>query len=670
MRNRAVPFQKSLLFNLTSGVLLLGVILLVTSLIVTDRAVKQLSGSLTNQVIATTDAKIMGFFEPVQAAIEISAERSAGADFEAFPLEDLDRYFTPLIERLPQLSSVMYSHENGDEYMLLKTGGHWQSRLTKPATWGAREEWREWTAHDDPKPIIQRELEYDARERPWHQGALNLLAELGEEAPLRDRIYWTPPYRFFTTHEPGLTASLAQRTQSGQVIVLGFDILLADISRFTSSLEAGKNGKVFVLRGKPDNPKGMLVVGVPADERFKDEATMINFVLSPPDKLGGPVASFVSDAVLRHSTLPGSPVEYQHEDESWWGEISRSNIRTSDDIWIGAVVPEEQLLEALPDTALIVMVTTAIVLFFAILRASWLSRRYATPLQQLTDNGNRMQRLNFEPVKPVKSNIMEIRHLSTTLERMRAALQTFSAAREDLRVARSIHQMLLPETIPSPSNLEICVWHESAAAIGAEFYDAIPLDESDNAEALLLALFKFPGNGVDAAIQGAQLRASLRTGVGAGLDLPALTARIETFARKDLAGLGPLGIWLLIIDKDGQSISALGAGMDPLILRHGKTTKKIPAAAGPLALGASIDTPQPVYLELDQGDTLVVALDGIVDALNDNRQQFGLSGLELALQELGAGTAQDLIIRVRQGLEQYTSGPAGDRTLLVLQTTR
>ncbi|SEF83540.1 PP2C family protein-serine/threonine phosphatase [Marinobacterium lutimaris] len=667
MRNRTVPFQKSLLFNLTSGVLLLGIILLVTSLIVTERTVKRLSGALTNQVIATTDARIMGFFGPVQAAIEISAERAINGEFEQFPLQDLDRYFTPLIERLPQLSSVMYAHENGDEYMLLKSAGRWQSRLTRPEDWGAREDWREWSAKDDPRPIQQRELSYDARQRPWHQGALQLLAELGEDAPIRERIYWTRPYKFFTTQEPGLTLSLAQRTRSGQVMVLGFDILLADISRFTSNLEEGRDGKVFVLRGKPDSPQGMLVVGVPADERFTDEATMINYVLSRPAELGGPLASFVSDALETHPTLPGSPVEFVHQSESWWGEITRSRLRTSDDIWIGALVPEEQLLEALPDSGLIIIITTGAVLLLAMLRALWLSRRYAVPLQQLTDNGNRMQRLNFEPVKPVKSNIQEIRHLSATLERMRAALQTFSAAREDLRVALSIHKMLMPSPLPEVSGLDIRVWHEPSEAVGGEFYDAIPLDGNDEPEAVLFALFKFPGNGVTAAIQGAQLRAALRSGVHEGLDLPALASHLESFARKDLTGFGPLGIWLLRIEKGGRSIRALGAGMDPLLLRHGQTTEKIPAATGPLSLGISMDTPQPVSLKLSPGDTLVIGLDGIIDALDDTRRQYGLAGLERALEELGAGAAEDMITQIRRDLEQYTSGPGVDRTLLVIQ---
>jgi hypothetical protein len=65
MARKSVRFKSNLLLNLTGVVLLLGLCLLAVSLLVTDRAVQVLSGSLTKRVIATTDAQLLGFFEPV-----------------------------------------------------------------------------------------------------------------------------------------------------------------------------------------------------------------------------------------------------------------------------------------------------------------------------------------------------------------------------------------------------------------------------------------------------------------------------------------------------------------------------------------------------------------------------------------------------------------------------
>ncbi|MEJ2275082.1 MAG: hypothetical protein P8Y01_10990, partial [Woeseiaceae bacterium] len=90
MRAKAVPFQRSLLVNLAIVVVTMGVVLLVISLVTTDRTVKRLSGMLTDQVIATTDAQVMRFFEPIFSELEIAAEQAKDGKFENFPLDRLD----------------------------------------------------------------------------------------------------------------------------------------------------------------------------------------------------------------------------------------------------------------------------------------------------------------------------------------------------------------------------------------------------------------------------------------------------------------------------------------------------------------------------------------------------------------------------------------------------
>ncbi|MEJ2256711.1 MAG: hypothetical protein P8X98_06830, partial [Woeseiaceae bacterium] len=411
MRAKAVPFQRSLLVNLAIVVVTMGVVLLVISLVTTDRTVKRLSGMLTDQVIATTDAQVMRFFEPIFSELEIAAEQAKDGKFENFPLDRLDSFFGPLIERMPQVSSVMYAHANGDEYMLLQSGGSWTSRLSRPDTDGNQQPVREWRDPSDPRQETVQTVDYDARTRPWFQGALRRLEDLGADAALHERIHWTAPYKFFTTREPGLTASLAFRTRSGTIAILGFDVLLADISRFTSQLRIAERGKVFVVRGDPVHPDELVIVGLPADERFDTREAMLEFILSSPDDFGGPVNSLVQSALQASETVSGDAVQFLYEEEDWWGEMTKSQLRTSDAIWVGSVVPERELLASLPNARLIVIVVTGLVLLLAIFRAMRLARRYSTPVEELTEQGSRMQRLDFEPVEPVDSDIAEIRHL-------------------------------------------------------------------------------------------------------------------------------------------------------------------------------------------------------------------------------------------------------------------
>ncbi|MGI9330581.1 MAG: PP2C family protein-serine/threonine phosphatase [Gammaproteobacteria bacterium] len=660
MARKSVRFKSNLLLNLTGIVLLLGLCLLAVSLLVTDRAVQVLSGSLTKRVIATTDAQLLGFFEPVQTALEVAAARIAEGDFESFPLDGLDRYFQPLVDRIPQLSSLSYATEAGDGYWLIKIDGVWRSRLSRPDSWGEWAQVRQWAPGASEKPMQRQALGFDARTRPWHAGALARLNTLSDEAGFRERIYWTAPYEFFTLQQPGLTASLATRVATGGVAILGFDILLADISKFTSQLEVGKRGKVFVLRGKPSDPEGLMVVGLPADQRFETSEIMTEFMLLHPGALGGPMASFAEQALNATGMALTDAQPFEHEGERWWGAIARSKLRSTDDLWVGSLVPESELLAGLPDTNLIVMIVTAIILILAVWRAFYLANRYATPLLELIDHGNRMQRLNFEPMDRVDSDISEIRYLGNTLERMRQALQSFLSEREDLRIARSVRAMTLPTELPSHPGLEVQAWYEPSADVGGEIYDLVPL-----ADGIALAHFDLPGLGVGAAVQGSQLRAAFRTALGDGASLPDVAAQLHRFVVTDLPEAAPVRGWLIRINRDACRLQALGLGQEGLLCRRGAEVQVIPALAGPIGTEANVAADSMVELTLAAGDLVVLVSDGVLDALNVERSQYGSKGVAWTMEQLGETHPVDVIKCLRRDLEIYTKGDAGDQTIVV-----
>ena len=611
----------------------------------------------------------MGFFEPIVAEIEIAAERTQNGEFEAFPFAELDAYFEPLINELPQVSSIMYAHGGGDEYMLWQSEDGWYSRLSQPESRGNIAAVRQWQASQDPRPVEEQVFEYDPRVRPWFTGAIEKLEQLGDDSPLRDRIHWAPPYRFFTSQEPGITASLAHRSSTGRTIIIGFDILLADISRYTARLKIGEHGRVFVLRGNPANPDGLVIIGLPADDRFDSQESMLEFVLSPPDDFGGPVASFVGAALAADSDYVRRALRFSHNDETWWGEIAPSQLRITDDIWVGAVVPERELLAGLPNTSLIVVIVTAVLLLLAVRRAYRLSHRYSAPVEELTEQGNRMQRLNFEPGEGVESDITEIRALSTTLERMRSALQSFTSVREDLRIACSIRDQGLPTSIPVPPGIDAHIWQEPSEEVGGECYDAVVVECSDDGRPtdVVIGVFDFSAAGLAAAIGATQLRAEFRAATAAtGADLRSIASRLDRFVREERTTLRPLCGCLLRVD-DRHELRVLGFGWDPLLHRRGDRVDLIRTAEKPLGLVSGWDAVDTQRVQLEPRDTIVLASDGVLDAISSERERYRLEGLERAVRENDQVSAASLVDKVVKDLSDYAAGVRGDRTLLVLR---
>jgi serine phosphatase RsbU (regulator of sigma subunit) len=62
----------------------------------------------------------------------------------------------------------------------------------------------------------------------------------------------------------------------------------------------------------------------------------------------------------------------------------------------------------------------------------------------------------------------------------------------------------------------------------------------------------------------------------------------------------------------------------------------------------------------------VLVSDGVLDALDEQRQRYGLSGIERTMRAFKGSSAEDFIDCVRRDLEAYDSGPRGDRTLLAI----
>src|SRR5262249_1402444 len=156
--------------------------------------------------------------------------------------EHINRMMRPVLLRGPQLSSMVVAQESGRELLLVHASdGRWTNRLTDPAVWGRRARFLGWSADGQLEKDEWREVDYDARTRPWLQGAMALQAD--------DGIYWTAPYIFRSTQEPGLSAATRWRAPDGNRYAMGFDIKLTDLSRFTREITVGEHGFVAVFAG-------------------------------------------------------------------------------------------------------------------------------------------------------------------------------------------------------------------------------------------------------------------------------------------------------------------------------------------------------------------------------------------------------------------------------------
>ena len=672
---RKVSIRQSLLRDLLLVILLLSGGILATTFFAARQTIEVLSQAYMGKAIDATNARLEGFFAPVRREL-----RMLGAWGEAGLLDPddpaaLNRLLVPLLRLHPQITALMVADGRGREYLLLRSGEHWRTRITRRDEWGPRTRWLEWS-EQAPEPVeTWRELDYDPRARPWYRGALEA------RGSGTDALHWTEPYTFFTTKDPGVTASLAFEPKNGLDgldHVVGVDVLLSDLSRFTTALDVTENGKVLVV-----TEDGRLI-GLPRDPRFERAEARRAALLQHPDSVGIPLLADAVASFTGEDKGTGIPLHFVSGGKSWWGQGQSFALGPTRALLVAVVIPESDLLGSLNQLRLTIAGVTLAVLLVALLRAIVVARRIGGPIEALVSQSDRMGRGDLGPGEPVESPLREVSHLAEAQERMRLALRTLMKMERDLQLAREIQQRALPERLPALPGFAIAAWAEPAEAAGGDSYDVVGYRSTageeqrtlalDGADHALLLMADATGHGIGPALSVTQVRAMLRMAARSGNEL----ARIVCYLNEQLAEDLPPGrfvtAWLADLDAKGHTLTSFSAGQAPLLHYDASrgAVEERPADAPPLGLLDSLDVAIPAPLSLRRGDLFAVISDGVFEATDPDGREFGVQPVcELIVRHAAAGPDQ-ILAALRTALADFARGvPArDDRTALLIQRTR
>jgi serine phosphatase RsbU (regulator of sigma subunit)/PAS domain-containing protein len=249
-------------------------------------------------------------------------------------------------------------------------------------------------------------------------------------------------------------------------------------------------------------------------------------------------------------------------------------------------------------------------------------------------------------------------YLSVTIERARLV----SVLRE---AVTSLQAAVLPASFPSVPGLDAAALYRSAsevAQVGGDFYDLFALEGGRVAA----VIGDVCGKGVAAARHTVRLRYELRTlleeGRPPGRMLAAFNRRVqEEFVTDEYATL-----LLLVLDPASGVVSWSSAGHPPP-LQTGATPRTL-AFAGSLPVGLFPDASyQTARFTLPPGRCLVLYTDGVVEARNPERQEFGTEGLEAAVPAVAASAAAVAEDVLKQVLSHSGGHLDDDAAVLVLR---
>jgi PAS domain S-box-containing protein len=228
-------------------------------------------------------------------------------------------------------------------------------------------------------------------------------------------------------------------------------------------------------------------------------------------------------------------------------------------------------------------------------------------------------------------------------------LERASAYSEERRIAETLQQSMLPDTLPDVSGIALCARYLAGGKIdvGGDWYDVVPLPGGRYG----LAIGDVAGHGVRAATVMGQLRNAFRAFAADGNDPATVLARLNRFVFEQ----GPLDMATLcygVLDPMRGRFEVATAGhMPPVLLAPDSDAAFIDVRPAP-PIGADIGSRYTtVSLELVPGSTLVFYTDGLVERRGETLDaglQRMLDALSFAPSSLD-GTCDLLLERLLGG---------------------
>jgi len=452
---RAVSIRGGLLIAFALLVLLVLGSLLTASLLGTARLARDVAGSLMFSLGRDAEVRLQDLFDPIrQKLIEDYAAIRQG-QYSAKDADTRRDLLMPGLFSLPKVDSMLLADQKGAHLLLLRYSEpvrrsallkpvadrlppadprrlQFLTRDFRPAEWGETSRWALW--EDAGRQLVQKwDLSlagYDGRQRPWYKAAMAAFRDqtLPEaQASASSLVAWTEVYALYTARAPSISAAVAARDPSGEILVVTYDLPLDEIVHFTTSVQPSPRGMMFVL-----TDDGRLL-GPPRDKRNEVKPDANVPALQPVAEAGSPqVATAVATWQADHG---GQPDRFRLalDGETWWAGFTPFEVGSQHRFWIGALLPESDLIPAAREQQWLI----AGVGLLALLAAAWLALRlarwFSKPLAELAAQSRRIASLDLTETAPVRSHLSELDLLSITLGRMRDSLRKHVSEREQAR---------------------------------------------------------------------------------------------------------------------------------------------------------------------------------------------------------------------------------------------
>jgi sigma-B regulation protein RsbU (phosphoserine phosphatase) len=254
--------------------------------------------------------------------------------------------------------------------------------------------------------------------------------------------------------------------------------------------------------------------------------------------------------------------------------------------------------------------------------------------------------------------------------------------RKELELARDIQTSFLPRRLPQRPGWEFGAHYAAAREVGGDFYDFIAIQDPaqrpagltgnylDGCNLLGVVVADVSDKGVPAALFMALCRTLVRAVTIGGRSPVDAIRRANELILNDSRTDQFITVFYGALNPETGSLRFVNAGHNPPLLarRASDAIQSLYAPGTVLGLLESIRLTE-AEVQIEPSDVLLLYTDGVTDALNANREEFGMERLARLLAENRYLSAEALVHAIVAALQAFVGDaePFDDMTIVALK---
>ncbi len=300
---------------------------------------------------------------------------------------------------------------------------------------------------------------------------------------------------------------------------------------------------------------------------------------------------------------------------------------------------------------------------------------FVRPIQLLTDgvraigDGNMDGKLDVRGPAEIGAIAGVFNEITEKFKKARDSILEQEKMQKEIEVAKQIQQSLLPRRRPEISGYDIAPLYQAAAEVGGDYYDFVQVDD----DTIGVVVADVSGKGVPGSLVMTMIRTALRMEARGNRNASDVMAKMNAFVTDDMKKGMFVTMFYVILDSKNRVISYASAGHNPMILYRHETRETF--FLNPRGFPVGISLPDETLfrrsislekIRLKKDDMLVIYTDGVTEAMNEKREQYGEDRLIQMVKSNGALSPNEFIAKLDADIKGFTSGyPQSDDITVV-----